>query len=379
MSYVSDVNIWRIDVSTFDPDDKRRAHQALKDSVQGGRLRSTATNRFNSSKGRRDDEHDLDFERARPKFLKREDIEKGAEYDAGQVLKLTYGNQGRAVVILTAEDLKAFQNNIELLQSQYKRGITAKQVIDSSHEQDLSKANKEIHMAVPLSIKNGVVHFLTNAGPDSDVLNHHVHVEFLAFEGLKSSTGYTQAQAKNLLNFGKLKFECDCGRHDFWYRYIASIGGYGYGRQEDGYPKIRNKHLTGVACKHVLRVMDYIRSPMGIRYMQQQIEKARIKKPTKQTEKRQSQTEKQISDQLDEMSQSNPRKIVGDADVATRRMLRKAESIAKAHAKKMKDQTNEMQRKQVQERRNALVNTMSESELAAVEKYLASLRGNPNA
>lgn len=367
-------------MATFDPDQKRRAHQALKNSVQDGQLRSKANSRFNANQAQRDDEYDQDFkDRPRPKFLRREDIEKGAEYDAGQVLKLTYGNQGRALVILTAEDLKAFQQNIELLQSQYKKGITAKQTIDASRAEDIDRANQQINMAVPLSLKDGVVHFLTNAGPESDVLNHHVHVEFLAFEGLKLSTSYTPQQAKNLLNFGKLKFECDCGRHNYWYRYISSIGGYGYGRQEDGYPKIRNRQLTGVACKHVLRVMQYIRSPMGIRYMQQQIDKARTKKTTTQANKRQSQSNKQILDQIDQIHESGSSLIKSDPDAAMRRMLKHAQSIAKAHAKKINKQDADLHKSKVQARKKSLTSGMTLKELEAVEKYLQSLRGDTNA
>jgi hypothetical protein len=62
------------------------------------------------------------------------------------------------------------------------------------------------------------------------------------------------------LRKGPLKFECDCGRHRYWFRYIATIGGYNAGRPETGYPKIRNPKLFGVACKHVLRVMSDIES-----------------------------------------------------------------------------------------------------------------------
>ena len=64
----------------------------------------------------------------------------------------------------------------------------------------------------------------------------------------------------NLLNYGKLKFECDCGRHDYWYRYIATIGKYNYGIDESRYPSTRNPNVTGVACKHALRVMKHVTS-----------------------------------------------------------------------------------------------------------------------
>lgn len=54
---------------------------------------------------------------------------------------------------------------------------------------------------------------------------------------------------------GAVRFDCDCGRHRFWYRYIASVGSFAYGKAETGFPKIRNPNLKGLACKHVIFVM----------------------------------------------------------------------------------------------------------------------------
>lgn len=54
---------------------------------------------------------------------------------------------------------------------------------------------------------------------------------------------------------GNVKYDCDCQRHTFWFRFICTIGGFNYGRSEDGFPRVRNPKLYGVACKHVIRVM----------------------------------------------------------------------------------------------------------------------------
>ncbi len=69
------------------------------------------------------------------------------------------------------------------------------------------------------------------------------------------------AKVSYYLTKSYLKFDCDCGRHRFWYRYISTIGGFNAGRDETGFPKIRNPQLTGVACKHVLRTLTAIQQP----------------------------------------------------------------------------------------------------------------------
>ena len=362
----------------------------MQEALKNGKLRRYANNQFSRNESQRNKEFNRDFKRPAPKFLTTNDIDDVKNYDAGQILRLTLGNQG-GIIELDTQDLRAFKQNIEFIESLYKKkgkkgvvskGITAKQIIDASHPDDVDRANKQIYIAAPLSQKNGVVHFLTNAGPQSKVQNHHVHVEFLAFQNLKNTIGYTAQNAKNLLNFGRLKFECDCERHDFFgYRYIATIGGYGYGRPEHGYPKIRNELLVGVACKHVLRVMDYIRSPMGIAYISKQIEKARIKKTTKQDEERQYSTDVQIQDQLDQ--QGSPRTIKADHAAAERRMMRKSQEMAKKHwakdlkeLKKLTDKLSDvtdMQSKQLQARQQALGKGLSEQELVAVEAYITNM------
>lgn len=189
-------------------------------------------------------------------ILNQKDVLTG-QWDAHKVLFTTLGGQLR---VITGDDLQAFKANIKATQSRFNRGITAKQVIDLSLHDDRQRASEQIKQAVPVRADNGKVRFITNAGPDSDVSRHHVIVEFLNY-GAEASSGLTDPRKAALrLRKGPLKFECDCGRHRFWYRYIATIGGFNAGRPETGYPKIRNPRLFGVACKHVLRVMSDIDS-----------------------------------------------------------------------------------------------------------------------
>ncbi|EPA1084307.1 phage tail protein, partial [Escherichia coli] len=56
-------------------------------------------------------------------------------------------------------------------------------------------------------------------------------------------------------------FDCDCGRHQYWYRYIATAGNFALAPpKEYAFPKIRNPNLKGIACKHVIHAMTRLQS-----------------------------------------------------------------------------------------------------------------------
>ena len=196
-------------------------------------------------------------------ILNQKDVLTG-NWDTNKVLFTTIGGQVRPI---TADDLVAFRENIKTAQARLTKGVTAKQVIDWSsgvawgtQKSDLELAREQIKMAVPVSGQNGKVRFVTNAGPDSDVSRHHVTIEFLNY-GAEAASGLTDPRKSAMrLRKGPLKLECDCGKWRFWYRYIATIGGYNAGRAEVGFPKIRNPKLRGIACKHIVRVAAEIQN-----------------------------------------------------------------------------------------------------------------------
>jgi len=187
------------------------------------------------------------------------------DYDAGRLLETTLGGIKRD---LTADDLAAFRQNARVLGKRFVGGITARQVIDMSQTIDRKRAREEITVAVPSSgrvargnnrsIDSLEVRFVTNASRKYGAIRHFVTVQFLGYPTAVASGDRTPAKAATLLRKEKVRFDCDCGRHTFWYRYIATVGNYNAGRAENGYPKIRNPNLSGVACKHVLRVMAEI-------------------------------------------------------------------------------------------------------------------------
>ncbi|RUT30839.1 hypothetical protein WG29040_23150 [Pseudomonas sp. PAMC 29040] len=190
------------------------------------------------------------------KILSADDM--GGLYDPKRALFTTIDGKPR---MLTFDDILAFKaavKDVQRIHGQHNKqvsgGILVKRVIDLATSEDRERANKQIHFAVPMSNRAGVVQFQTNAGPNSNVSRHTVMVQFLSYDAALSS-GQPSHEAAKLLARGKVKYDCDCNRHTFWFRYIASIGNFNYGRAEDGFPRVRNPKLYGIACKHVIRVM----------------------------------------------------------------------------------------------------------------------------
>jgi hypothetical protein len=204
-------------------------------------------------------------------ILSKSDVK--GNYDASRMLKTTLGGEIRAI---TKEDLAAFEKNIATAQDKYQGGITPQQIIDHSLKDDILRSNQQIHLAAVFSRKGSIFRYVTNASATSNVTRHYVTVQMIGYDkmltGAKDPSIYV---IKSNVSGGKVRFDCDCGRHRYWFRFIATKGKYNYGMDEHGYPKIRNPNLVGVACKHVLRVMQQILSATGAQYIKNQIDKDR--------------------------------------------------------------------------------------------------------
>ncbi len=186
------------------------------------------------------------------------------EYDAGRLLYTTLGGELRPI---TADDLAAFRQNIKTAGSRFKGGgIKARQVLDLSLPIDLKRAREQIKYATPAGFSKGTLRLITNAsGETPGITRHHLMVRFPLFDVAVNDASKTTKQAAAWLVKQPLHYDCDCGRHRFWYRYIATIGGFNAGRPETGYPKIRNPGLHGVGCKHALRAMSEVESSASIK------------------------------------------------------------------------------------------------------------------
>lgn len=197
--------------------------------------------------------------------------EVAGDYDAGRLLQTSLGGYVRTI---TPEDLQRFKRMAEALGKRYVGGITAKSVIEMSTPADRERCNQQIRVAVPTQRRGNDVHFVTNAGPDSDVIRHHVHVQFLGLSPAIAAPSAARDLAKKVAA-GRLMIQCDCSHWQYRFSYIATIGKYNAGRPIDGYPKLTNPRLIGVACKHVLRVMQVLKTPMVQQYVERMIDEGR--------------------------------------------------------------------------------------------------------
>lgn len=237
-----------------------------------------------------------------------------AGISAGELLEFTLGDTKRNRELkktLNAAVLEAYAANVKAASNKFLGGITPKEVINQSRLEDVNRANRQIFLASVFKRKGNVISFLTNAGPKSKDSHHYVTVQLLDYPELllaRTKAPPITAVKEAVIN-GKIRFDCDCGRHQYWYRYVASIGKYNYGLDENRYPSTRNPQLTGVACKHVLRVMHYAASAHMIStiqgYARDDIAKANNQiKPHRRTSK---QLEREALKQTEAMNNWNGR------------------------------------------------------------------------
>lgn len=203
--------------------------------------------------------------------------EVAGDYTAARQLHTTLGGALRPI---TAADLKTFRGKVNALGKKLQGGITARDIINMSQPIDRKRANTEIRSSIPMASRGGVMHFVTNSGPNSDVQRHHVFVEFVEYAAAIASPSKTAPVAKKLTD-GRLRYRCDCGRFIFWYSYIATVGHFIYGDPQLNFPKIRNPNMVGVACKHSLRVMQQLSTPLIRKQVETMVERARAGQDTK--------------------------------------------------------------------------------------------------
>ncbi|HEX8590609.1 hypothetical protein [Pseudomonas sp.] len=177
-------------------------------------------------------------------------------YDHQRNLLTSLGNNGLRPI--TQDDLAVFRASAKIHGKKAAGGITAQRMLDTSMPGPRDRAHREIHTALVIRHKGGLVTFQTNAGPNSKVRRHMVSVEFQDFEDMVVAPVEAKAAAGRLIK-GKLKIDCNCEDWRYRLRYIATTGGWAAGPWfEHSYPKITNPLLTGCGCKHVLRVMTTI-------------------------------------------------------------------------------------------------------------------------
>lgn len=263
-------------------------------------------------------------------------VASGKGWTPAKVLEATLGTtavvSGQQSVALTAKQIRAFKDNIKTVQQQFRGGLTAQQVLDFAAHIDKQRAQKEIRVSVPRSAKGGKVHFITSASLKYKETRHHVTVEFMSYEAAVAGGQGSPLTMARWLRQEPLKFDCDCGRHTYFYRYISTIGAFNAGRPELGYPKVTNPSLTGVACKHVIRTMAEIASSAHVAgFLSKLIEAGRnTKRPSDVKKATNSITQREMEEQAAKMFQ-RPRAISTNSEqLAKREQIRVKKALSDA-------------------------------------------------
>ena len=186
-------------------------------------------------------------------ILKNQAIQKALNKRQGIVLAY-----GMSEVEFKLGDLEQFIQAIEKAENKFNnqvQGVPYSSLLRASRTIDKQRA-KNVRNAT-LFQRRGNIFFFQVTGNSKPFYQVQIRLEewtnaILAREPVLVSVRKMLA--------GKISFECPCGRHQYWYRYMASIGNYGLKPVETGFPKIRNKTLGGCCCKHVLKVLNELKT-----------------------------------------------------------------------------------------------------------------------
>ena len=198
---------------------------------------------------------------------------------SGADLSLLYGRKPDGTTF-TADDLKDFAKQAKTFRQKNNvsgSGVRPEQLIASSLAIDIERCKIQIRTATLYRIFSGkagvVLHFRTPASAGSKYKSHQVKIRLDEWNDYVTTNMPFNAAAKRVLA-GRISFDCDCGRHQYWYRYMATIGGYALRPLENAYPKIRNPKLSGACCKHTLRALLSLKGAVVIKMVGEEMRKA---------------------------------------------------------------------------------------------------------
>lgn len=180
-----------------------------------------------------------------------------------QRLVLDFGSQG-GKVSYTLADLNKMATAMGKAENKFgeaTRGVTVAELIRSSRKIDIERA-KKITNSTLYKFDGSILLFRSRAGDDSKVAFHQVKVRLEDWEHeVRAGQGNAYLPAAANATRGRVSFDCDCGRHQYWYRYLATIGGFALDPKEYAFPKIRNPKLQGCCCKHVIKTLAVMQAP----------------------------------------------------------------------------------------------------------------------
>lgn len=188
-----------------------------------------------------------------PKLLK-EHIESGTD------LVLAYGRKG-GTVSYTVDELKRMAEAMRRSKANNKssvKGVPLLQLEHNSDPKDIERS-KQVRAATLYKFSGNILSFQVTASGKNGRKHHQVRVRLEEWYDHLTDPGSWNAAAKAVA-VGRLSFDCTCGRHQYWYRYLATIGNFALAPLEKDFPKIRNPQLKGCCCKHVLKALSVLKA-----------------------------------------------------------------------------------------------------------------------
>lgn len=178
---------------------------------------------------------------------------------AGTDLVLAYGRKGHTVEF-TVDDLKRFVEANARAQKTFRRdvrGVPLLQLEKASAHDDVLRS-RNVRSATLYKVNKNLLFFSVtgNSRP-----HYQVRIRLEDWDVALHSPYANALTAARTVATGRISFDCSCGRHQYWYRYLTHIGGFDVNPPaEQDFPKIRNPGLKGCCCKHVLKVLRVLKS-----------------------------------------------------------------------------------------------------------------------
>lgn len=191
---------------------------------------------------------------------------------SGQDLVLAYGRGGHTITY-SAADLKCFAADIEKANKKlagHVRGVPLLALEQASLPADKARA-KDVSAATLYKVAGNLLYFRVTGKAKP---HYQVRIRLEEWNRAISSAYSSNQNAARAAATGRLSIDCECGRHQYWYRYLSNIGGFDVNPpKEQDFPKIRNRQLTGCCCKHVLKVLALLKSPTIHRTLAKELER----------------------------------------------------------------------------------------------------------
>ena len=193
-----------------------------------------------------------------------------------QNLVLQYGSSGQ--VEYTLAELNAMAKKLFAAEDKFGtnvRGVKVGDLLRSSLTIDKARS-KKIRSAALYKVAGNTLFFQTaSSGETPGAPSHYVVRIRLEDWGtaIRRGEGKNYYPAAIKAAMGNISFDCSCGRHQYWYRYLATIGGFNLMPEELVFPKIRNPKLKGACCKHTLKTIMTMQGPVMLTRIAAEMEK----------------------------------------------------------------------------------------------------------